>query len=128
MANINIEDYIKNMDLSPELEEKARLCTTSSELMELAAENDIELSEDALEMVSGGINCGCLHSNRTVLETKCPPKQYVSQRMLRWEKCICNDCGETVFRYYVADGGYSQFISEEQYNNNYSPVNEKNYI
>lgn len=56
MANINIDDYIKEMDLSPELEEKARQCNTASELMELAAENDIELPEDALEAVSGG--CG----------------------------------------------------------------------
>lgn len=58
MANINIDEYIKEMDLSPELAEKARQCNTSSELMELAADNDIELPEDALEMVSGGSLCG----------------------------------------------------------------------
>ena len=56
MANINIDDYIKEMDLSPELEQKARQCNTASELMQLAADNDIELPVDALEGVAGG--CG----------------------------------------------------------------------
>lgn len=56
MANINIDDYIKEMDLSPELEEKARQCNTASELMQLAAENDVELPMDALAGVAGG--CG----------------------------------------------------------------------
>ena len=52
MPNINIEDYIKEMDLSSELEEKARTCNTASELMQLAAENDVELPVDALEGVA----------------------------------------------------------------------------
>ena len=56
MANFNIEDYIKELELSPEQLEKARACKTKEELMELAAENDVELPMDALEMVSGG--CG----------------------------------------------------------------------
>ena len=56
MSSINIDDYIKDMDLSPELEEKARACNTASELMQLAAENDLELPTDALEDVAGG--CG----------------------------------------------------------------------
>ena len=52
MSNINIEDYIKEMDLSPELEEKARACNTANELMQLEAENDVELPVDALEGVA----------------------------------------------------------------------------
>lgn len=56
MANINIDDYIKEMDLTPELEQKARQCNTARELMQLAADNDIELPMDALEGVAGG--CG----------------------------------------------------------------------
>lgn len=59
MAKINIEDYIKEMDLSPELAEKARQCRTSSELMELAADNDVEPPMDALAGVAGGGNGGC---------------------------------------------------------------------
>ncbi|MBR1750588.1 MAG: hypothetical protein IJ740_06860 [Ruminococcus sp.] len=58
MANINIDDYIKDMDLSPELAEKASACKTSSELMELAAENDAELSLDELNAVAGGVSYG----------------------------------------------------------------------
>ena len=48
----NLEEYIK--DFSPELQEKARQCKTKDELMQLAAENDLEIPEDALESVAGG--------------------------------------------------------------------------
>ena len=54
MQNIDMENYIK--DLSPELQEKARACRSNSELLELAAENDLEIPMDALEGVAGG--CG----------------------------------------------------------------------
>ena len=52
--NENFEKYIK--DLSPELQEKARACKTKEELNAFIAENDLELPEEALELVSGG--CG----------------------------------------------------------------------
>ena len=55
--NFNIEDYINEIDLSPELADKARACKTSSELLKFAAENDVELPDDALEAVAGG-GCG----------------------------------------------------------------------
>ena len=55
--NENIEKYIEG--LSPELQEKARACKTKEELNAFIAENDLELPEEALEMVSGG---GCLGS------------------------------------------------------------------
>ena len=48
----DFEEYIK--DLSPELQEKAKDCKSKEELMELVADNDIEISEDALEAVAGG--------------------------------------------------------------------------
>ena len=54
MTNIDFQDYIK--DLSPELQEKARACKTKEELNAFITENDLELPEDALELVSGG--CG----------------------------------------------------------------------
>ena len=41
-------------DLSPELQEKARACKSMEEIYELIAENDVELSDDALEAVAGG--------------------------------------------------------------------------
>ena len=54
MDNINIEEYIK--DLSPELQEKARACTSTDELLKLAQENKIPLPDEALEAVAGGKN------------------------------------------------------------------------
>ena len=52
-----IEAYIA--ELPAELQEKARQCKDMRELSELIAENDIELSEDAIEMVAGGFGNLC---------------------------------------------------------------------
>jgi len=52
MKNNDLEKYIA--DLPPELQEKARQCKDMDELNKLLAENDVELSEDALEAVAGG--------------------------------------------------------------------------
>ena len=52
MKNEHFERYIG--ELPPELQEKARQCKNMQELNALLAENDVELSEDALEAVSGG--------------------------------------------------------------------------
>ena len=43
--------------LSPEMQEKAKACKNTQELNEFIADNDIELPEDALDMVAGGIQC-----------------------------------------------------------------------
>ena len=59
MKNNDLEKYIS--DLSPELQEKARQCKDMDELNKLLAENDVELSDDALEAVAGG--AGCSDSN-----------------------------------------------------------------
>ena len=46
-------------NLSEELKEKARACTSAEELMALAQQEGIELSDQELESVSGGAwNCG----------------------------------------------------------------------
>ena len=52
MKKEELEKYIG--ELSPELQEKARQCKDMGELNALLAENDAELSEDALEAVAGG--------------------------------------------------------------------------
>ena len=52
MTNENLEKYIG--ELSPEMQDKARECKTMEELNALLAENDVELSEDALQAVAGG--------------------------------------------------------------------------
>ena len=45
-------------DLSPELQERARACKTADELVELANSEGIELTDEALESISGGSwNC-----------------------------------------------------------------------
>ena len=41
-------------DLSPELKEKAKACTTAAELVELAKSEGIQLSDYELEAVAGG--------------------------------------------------------------------------
>ena len=45
--------------LTPEQLEKARACETSEELLELAGEEGIELTDDQLEGVAGGSEWGC---------------------------------------------------------------------
>ena len=47
-----LKKYIGKLSL--ELQEKARQCKTNEELNALLAENDVELSEDALQAVAGG--------------------------------------------------------------------------
>lgn len=52
-------------DLSPELMEKVRACTTTEELVALAHSEGIDLSDEQLEALSGGIwdDCGGHGSN-----------------------------------------------------------------
>ena len=52
----NLEEYIK--DLSPEQQKKAKACKTKEELIQLAAEEDVEIPMEALENVAGG--CGTI--------------------------------------------------------------------
>ena len=105
MANINIEDYMK--DLSPELQEKARACKDKNELMELAAENDIELSEDALEAVAGG--CFTEANNYFAYKcTKCGNKLERNGKQAngydKWALAIFYECSNPNCRqmYYIA--------------------------
>ena len=44
----------ENMDLSPELKEKARACTSPEELEDLAKGENLKLSIDELDSASGG--------------------------------------------------------------------------
>ena len=76
-------------DLSPELQEKARACKSMEEIYELIAENDVELSDDALEAVAGG----CF-TRSTAYHTVC------GEALSSWgfpEKTYyCNRCRKTV--------------------------------
>ena len=66
MKKEELEKYIG--ELSPEMQEKARQCKDMNELNALLAENDVELSEDALGAVAGG--CSALYP--TVKIAVCP--------------------------------------------------------
>ena len=55
--NEKLEQLIN--DLPEQLQQEAKKCTSLEELNELLADNDIELSEDVLEAVAGGIAAGC---------------------------------------------------------------------
>ena len=48
---------MKFEDLSPELQEKARECKSNEELLALAEEAGIALSDEELEQVAGGGPC-----------------------------------------------------------------------
>ena len=80
MAEIfNIEEYIK--DLTPEQQEKAKACSTKEELLQLAAEEDVEIPMEALANVAGG-GCGKL-------------------------EFFCKDCGSTdIYLAEPDDSGY----------------------
>lgn len=71
MKREELEKYIG--ELSPELQAKARDCKDMQELNAILAENDVELSEDALEAVSGGCSQSSNHYDQGDLTTaKCP--------------------------------------------------------
>ena len=71
MKKEELEKYIG--ELSPELQEKARQCKDMGELNALLAENDVELSEDALEAVAGGCSLSSNCYNQGDLTTAiCP--------------------------------------------------------
>lgn len=50
---------MKFEDLSPELREKAKTCTSTDELVELAKTEGVELSDEALDIVAGGSDWYC---------------------------------------------------------------------
>lgn len=49
---------MKFEDLSPELQEKACACKTPEELFELAKSEGMELDDEALEAINGGMVSG----------------------------------------------------------------------
>ena len=93
--NDNFEKYIK--DLSPELQEKARACKTKEELNAFIADNDLELPEEALEMVAGG--CGkCSHTNAPVETVSFWSKNITFEglKLSEIEKSKCTKCGGNI--------------------------------
>ena len=81
MKNKDLEKYIT--ELSPELQEKAKQYKNKDELNELLADNDVELSDDALEMVAGGENVTCASAEN----------KYNQCDMTPWH---CPNCGHNL--------------------------------
>ena len=52
---------IDNLDLSPELREKAKACKTPEEMLALAKKEGYKLSDEEMEAVSGGKSWSCTH-------------------------------------------------------------------
>lgn len=50
---------MKFEDLSPEQREKALTCKSLDELIELAKQEGVELSDEQLDAISGGLDWGC---------------------------------------------------------------------
>ncbi len=50
-----LEATMEFKDLAPEQQEKARACNTPEELLALAKEEGIELTDEQLEAVAGGV-------------------------------------------------------------------------
>ena len=75
MKKEELETFIG--ELSPELQEKIRECKTMEEFNTLLAENDVELSDDALEAVAGG--CGTTKGYKC-LKCGANPLKYIESK------------------------------------------------
>ena len=69
-------------DLTPELKERARACKTAEELVALAHSEGIELSDEQLEALSGGIwdDCGSHGSDCNIYDachTDCTAVKFI---------------------------------------------------
>ena len=99
--NENLEKYFN--DLSPELQEKARQCKTKEELDAFIAENDIELPEEALELVSGG---ACVTQGKESTRLKCP---LCNSYLHFYDTCYSEKGLLELNRYYCANESCSSF-------------------
>ena len=94
MADMNF-DYKKYLeDLTPEQQEKVRECKTKEELMELLAEEDIEIPMDALENVAGGCDTTELYC-RSCGSTRIEPDDFYYWICAR---CCSTDIGRRVVK------------------------------
>ena len=125
------ENYIK--DLSPELQEKARACKSLEELAELAAENDAELPEDALEMVAGGCSKkGCNHSYILVERAKYTNRHNKHPGNYWYDRYKCCYCGAEYYHYEYSSfdsdrsPSYETYLTKSQFDARYDPVSGTN--
>ena len=119
--NEKFEKYIK--DLSPELQEKAREIKTEEELNAFLAENELELPEEALELVSGGGGCGGHECNvdsvieRYIFASPFPIIKGIECAMVTMR--ACSECGNAKFfccESFTFGQGAQAELSEAEYN------------
>ena len=116
----NLEEYIK--DLSPELQEKARACKTKNELLELAADEDMEIPMDALEGVAGGCTTeGCEHIFQETERIGMLPNLGSNDKHIRYNgktvhdliTKVCSKCGETRYLIVPSVSATTGFVAIE---------------
>ena len=129
--NENLEKYIS--ELEPQLQEKARECKTKEELNTFLADNELELPDEALEMVAGG--CGtaaCDHSYELVERAiynnyynKYPGIYYYNRER-------CRNCGDQSYEYFFASSwpdvtaNYRTKLTKAQFEARYDPISHMN--
>ena len=120
----NFERYIK--DLSPELQNKARALKTKDELMEFLAENDIELSDEVLEMVSGGCGVAEACSTEKHVKAHCVDHRTGHEGMhyFDWYWNYCDNCKR--YYYFFKDnwGNGPVEITKEEYDSAWDPIHQ----
>ena len=79
---------INDMDISPELREKAKACKTPEEILALAKKEGIKLSEAQLEEVAGG---GSVWSSEKVECPYCATKFSI-------DLDACPNCGLSLYK------------------------------
>ena len=80
---------IKNLDISPELREKAKACKTPEEMLTLAKAEGCKLSEAELEEVAGG-GSSVWGGTEKIECVQCGTKFDI-------DKDACPNCGQPVF-------------------------------
>jgi predicted RNA-binding Zn-ribbon protein involved in translation (DUF1610 family) len=103
-AVMNLEDYIK--DLDPELQERARACGSAEELLALAKEAKVPLSDEALATIAGGEEI----ASGTCIKKKCPKcgctrLGYQEEKTSRYIRThySCSACGYEWDEYLIDD-------------------------
>ena len=90
------EELLKG--LTEEQIAKLKACKNSDEMLAIASEEGVELSEEQLEVVNGGSACDT--------HTECPKCGSTNVKSESWHhtgprydnqywKCFCNDCGSS---------------------------------
>jgi len=96
---MDIEYYIK--DLSPELQEKARNCKTTDELLALAQDENVALPNEALAAIAGGDDedsvggydkCGILCCDACGSKKVSSKVDHAYTSRTVWA-CVCKKCG-----------------------------------